>query len=93
MTNKNQQCFLKLSPTFSFQLGDKLIVRKCVDHTLVYPKLEVVLQRPAEVLARMGAHTYNMALHGKEQVLMVDFLRPFLPEFHSTQVAVNFYSD
>ena len=76
---REYQAFLKIHPSLQFKEGDRVWVQNRTDQPGVHPKLDRIWQGPAEILRKVSTKTYLVNLNGKEVILSVGRLKPYIP--------------
>ena len=72
------QAFLKKHPSLQFKEGDRVWGRNRTDQPGLHPKLDRIWQGPAEILRQVSMNTYLVNLNGKEVILSVGRLKPYI---------------
>ena len=76
---REYQAFLKKHPSLQFKEGDRVWVRNRTDQPGLHPKLDRIWQGPTEILRKVSTNTYLVNVNGKEVILSVGRLKPYIP--------------
>ena len=76
---RGYQAFLKRHPSLQFKEGDRVWVRNRTGQPGLHPKVDRIWQGPAESLRKVSTNTYLVNLNGKEVILSVGRLKPYIP--------------
>ena len=87
------QAFLKKHPSLQFREGDRVWVRNRTIQPGLHPKLDRVWQDPAEILRKVSKNTYLVNLNGKEVILSVGRLKPYISRRDGVNSPLHHYSE
>ena len=90
---REYQAFLKKHPSLQFKEGDRVWVRNRTGEPGLHPKLDRIWQGPAEILRKVSTNTYLVNLNGKEVIMSVGRLKPFLPQQDGVNPPLHLYSE
>ena len=90
---REYEASLKKHPSLQFKEGDRVWVRNRTDQLGLHPQLDRILQGPAEILRKVSTNTYLANLHGKEVILSVGRLKPYILRPDGVTPPLHHYSD
>ena len=90
---REYQGFLRKHPSLQFKEGDRVWVQNRTDQPGLHPKLDRIWQGPAEILRKVSTNTYLVNLNGKEVILSVGKLKPYIPRRDGVNPPLHHYSE
>ena len=76
---REYQAFLKKHLSLQFKEGDRVWVQNRTDQPGLHPRLDRIWHLPAEILRKVCTNTYLVNLNGREVILSVGKLKPYIP--------------
>ena len=89
---RQYQAFLKKPPCLQFKERERVWVRNRTDQPRLHPKLERIWQGPAEILRKVSTNTYLVNHNGKEVILLVGRLKPYISRQDGLNPPLHHYS-
>ena len=90
---REYQALLRKHPSLQFKEGDRVWVRNRTNQPVLHPKLERIWQGPADILSKASTNTYLVDLNGKEVILSVGRLKPYIPRRDGLNPPLHPYSE
>ena len=90
---RDYRAFLKKRTSLQFKEGDRSWVRNRTFEPGLHPKLDRRWQGPAEILRKVSTNTYLVNLNGKEVILSVGRLKPYIPPRDGVNPPLHHYSE
>ena len=90
---REYQALLKQHQSLQFKEEDRIWVRNRTDQPGLHPKLDRIWQGPADILRKGSTNTYLVNLNGKEVVLSLGRLKPYILRRDDVNPRLHHYSE